>query len=57
MSSPSLWHLNTLSYTTQERDFLIERIRHALGEVDRDLTRELRRVQSTGFMVIVTYVQ
>jgi hypothetical protein len=53
----SLWYLKSISYTPQQCRDLILSIRNALGEVDVEITRELVKVQSTEFMVVITYVQ
>ena len=52
----SLWLLKSLSYAPRQRRELILSIETALGEVDGEITRELARVGSTEFMVVVTYV-
>jgi hypothetical protein len=57
MATFSLWHLKSLSYAPQERCNLILALQNALREIDREVTRGLAEVQSTEYMVVVTYVR
>ena len=57
MATFSLWHLKSLSYAPQERRNLIPALQNALREIDGEIRRGLAEVQSTEYMVVVTYVR
>jgi hypothetical protein len=56
MATFSLWHLKSLSYAPQECRDLFVSIQKALGEVEGEIIRALAKVQSTEFIIVVTYV-